>query len=80
MIRYTADLGKCFCGAKLFTCHTHVYMKVSLCGIPSCCDDAANRAMIQVVSTIILVSGDTCRASSLLYCFLAYFSYCQGLG
>jgi hypothetical protein len=35
--------------------------------------------MIRVVATVILVSGDACRASSLLYCFLAYFSYCEGL-
>jgi hypothetical protein len=46
-------------------------------GIPSCGDDAVNRTMIQVVATVILVSGDACRASSLLYCFLAYFSYCE---
>jgi hypothetical protein len=49
-------------------------------GIPSCGDDAVNRTMIRVVATVILVSGDVCRASSLLYYFLAYFSYCQGLG
>jgi hypothetical protein len=29
--------------------------------------------MIRVVVTVILVSGDACRASNLLYCFLAYF-------
>jgi hypothetical protein len=46
-------------------------------GIPSCGDDAVNRAMIRVVATVILVSGDTCKASSLLYYFLAYFSYCE---
>jgi hypothetical protein len=46
-------------------------------GILSCGDDAVNRTMIRVVATIILVSGDACRASSLLYCFLAYFSYCE---
>jgi hypothetical protein len=42
-------------------------------GIPSCGDNAVNRTMIRVVVTAILVSGDACRASSLLYCFLAYF-------
>jgi hypothetical protein len=42
-------------------------------GIPSCGDDVVNRTMIRVVATVILVSGDTYRASSLLYCFLAYF-------
>jgi hypothetical protein len=80
MIGYTTDLGKCLRDAKLFTCHTNVYMKVSLCEISSCSDDAVNRTMIRVVATVILVSGDACRASSLLYCFLAYFSYYQGLG
>jgi hypothetical protein len=49
-------------------------------GILSCGDDAINRTMIRVVATIILVSGDACRASSLLYFFLAYFSHCEGLG
>jgi hypothetical protein len=49
-------------------------------GIPSYGDDAVNRTMIRVVATVILVSGDACRASSLLYCFLAYFSYYEGLG
>jgi hypothetical protein len=24
MVGYTADLGKCLCDAKLFTCFTHV--------------------------------------------------------
>jgi hypothetical protein len=42
-------------------------------GIPSHGDDAVNRTMIRVVATVILVSGDACRASILLYCFLAYF-------
>jgi hypothetical protein len=32
MIRYTADLGKCLYDAELFTCHTHVCMKVSYVG------------------------------------------------
>jgi hypothetical protein len=45
-------------------------------GIPSCGDDAVNRTMIRVVATVILVSGDACRVSSLLYYFLASFSYC----
>jgi hypothetical protein len=49
-------------------------------GIPSCGDDAVNRMMIRVVATVILVSEDACRASSLLYCFLAYFSYYESLG
>jgi hypothetical protein len=80
MVGYTTDLGKCLCDAKLFTCHTHVYMKVSLWEIPSCGDDAINRTMIRVVATVILVSGDACRASSLLYCFRVYFLYYQGLG
>jgi hypothetical protein len=42
-------------------------------GIPSCGDDTVNRTMIRVVATIILVSRDACRESSLLYCFLAFF-------
>jgi hypothetical protein len=46
-------------------------------GILSCGDDAVNRTMIRVVSTVIPVYGDACRASSLLYYFLAYFSYCE---
>jgi hypothetical protein len=53
-----------------YTC----YMKVSfVLGIPSCGDDAVNRAMIRVVATVILVSGDACKASSLLYYFLHIF-------
>jgi hypothetical protein len=48
-------------------------------GISSCGDDAVNRAIIRVVATVILVSGDACRASSLPYYFLAYFSYYEGL-
>jgi hypothetical protein len=39
--------------------------------ILSCGDDVVNRTIIQVVATIILVSGDACRVSSLLYCFHA---------
>jgi hypothetical protein len=81
MVEYTTDLGKCLCDAGLFTCHTHVYMKVSFVwGISSCGDDAVNRTMVRVVATIVRVSGDACRANSLLYCFRAYFSYCRGLG
>jgi hypothetical protein len=54
----------------VYTCH----MKVSFVwGIPSCGDDVVNRTMIRVVATVILVSGDACRASSLLYYFHAYF-------
>jgi hypothetical protein len=49
-------------------------------GILSCGDDVINKTMIRVVATIILISRDVCRVSSLLYCFLAYFSYYQGLG
>jgi hypothetical protein len=49
-------------------------------GIPSCGDNAVNRTMIRVVATVILVSGDACRVSSLLYCFIVYFSYYEGLG
>jgi hypothetical protein len=72
MIGYTADLGKCLFDAELFTCYTHVYMKVSyVWEIPSCGDDAVNRTMVRVVATVICVSGDACRASSLLYCFHA---------
>jgi hypothetical protein len=80
MIGYTADLGKCLRDAEslhVYTC----YVKVSLMwGIPSGGDDAVNRMRIRVVATVVLVSGDACRASSLLYCFRAYYSYCQGLG
>jgi hypothetical protein len=57
-----------------------LYKGIQCGGIPSCGDDAVNRMMIQVVATVILVSGDACIVSSLLYCFLAYFSYCEGLG
>jgi hypothetical protein len=72
MIRYTADLGKCLYDTELFTCYTHIYMKVShVWVIPSCGDDAVNRMMVQIVATIIHVSRDTCRASILLYCFHA---------
>jgi hypothetical protein len=42
-------------------------------GIPSCGDDVVNRTIIRVVATVILVSRDACRASSLVYCFHAYF-------
>jgi hypothetical protein len=57
------------------------YMKVSFVwGIPSCGDDVVNRMMVRVVATVVLISGDACRTSSLFYCFRAYFSYCQGLG
>jgi hypothetical protein len=42
-------------------------------GILSCSDDAVNRMMIRVVATVILVSEDACRVSSLLYCFHAFF-------
>jgi hypothetical protein len=81
MIGYTADLEKCLYDAGLFTCHTRVCMKVSnVWEIPSCGDDAINRTMVRVVATVVRVSGDACRASRLLYCFRAQFSYCQGLG
>jgi hypothetical protein len=29
MIGYTADLGKCLFDAGIFTCYTHVYIKMS---------------------------------------------------
>ena len=81
MIGYTADLGKCLYDAGLFTCHTRVCMKVSnVWGILSYGDDAIDRTMVRVVATIVRISRDACRASRLLYCFRAYFSYCQGLG
>ena len=81
MIGYTADLGKCLYDAELFTCHTRVCMKVSnVWGIPSCGDDVVDRTMVWIVATVVRVSRDACRASRLLYCFRAYFSYCQGLG
>jgi hypothetical protein len=58
MIGYTADLGKCLYDAELFTCYTHVYMKVSYVWvISSCGDDAINRTMVRVVATIVCVSG-----------------------
>jgi hypothetical protein len=72
MIGYTTDLGKCLYDARLFTCHTHVFMKVSnVWKIPSCGDDVVNRTMVRVVATIVRVSRDACRASRLLYCFRA---------
>jgi hypothetical protein len=81
MIEYTADLGKCLYDARLFTCHTRVYMKVSyVWEIASYDDDVVNRTMVQVVATVVRVSRDACRASRLLYCFHAYFSYCEVLG
>jgi hypothetical protein len=80
MIGYTADLRKCLYGAELWTCYTHVYMKVSnVWEIPSCGDDAVNMTMVRVVATIVRVSGDACRAGRLLYYFHAYYSYCEGL-
>jgi hypothetical protein len=72
IIGYTADLGKCLYDAKLWTCYMHVYMKVSnVWVIPFCGDDAINRTMVQVVATIVRVSGDECIASRLLYHFHA---------
>jgi hypothetical protein len=74
MVGHTADLGKCLCDAELITCFTHVICRNPLYwGFPSCGDNAVNRAMIRVVATVVLVSGNMCEASSLLYCFLAYF-------
>jgi hypothetical protein len=32
MIGYTADLGKCFCDAELFTCLHMLYEGILLCG------------------------------------------------
>jgi hypothetical protein len=81
MIGYTADLGKCLYDARLFTCHMRVGMKVSnVWESPSCGDDAVDRMMVRVVGIVVRVSRDACRVSRLLYCFYAYFSYCQGLG
>jgi hypothetical protein len=81
MVGYTADLGKCLYDVGLFTCHTHVYMKVSnVWEILSYGDDVVNRTMVRVVATVVCVSRDACRASRLLSCFCAQFSYCQGLG
>jgi hypothetical protein len=72
MIGCTADLGECLYDAELFTCYTHVYMKVSYVWvISSCGDDAINRAMVRVVATVVRVSRDACRASKLLHCFYA---------
>jgi hypothetical protein len=74
MVGYTADLGECLCDSEVLTCHAHVCIRVSnWWGIPSCSDDAVNRMTNRVVVTVILVSGDACRASNLLYCFLACF-------
>jgi hypothetical protein len=72
MIRYITDIGKCLYDAELWTCYMHVYMKVSnVWEIPSCGDDVVNRKMVRVVATVIHVSGDTYRASRLLYRFPA---------
>jgi hypothetical protein len=80
MIGNTADLGKCLYDAKLWKCFTHVYMKVSnVWEIPSCGDDVVNKTMVWVVATVVHVSANACRASRLLYCFHAYYSYCEGL-
>jgi hypothetical protein len=57
-----------------------LYEGILVWEIPSCGDDTINRMMIRVVAIVILVSGDACRANSLLYCFRAYFSYYLGLG
>jgi hypothetical protein len=72
MIGYTADLGKCLYDAELWTCYTHVYMKVSYVWvILSCGDDVINRMIVRVVATVVRVSEDACRASRLLYRFRA---------
>jgi hypothetical protein len=72
MIGYTADLGKCLYDAELWTCYTHVYMKVSyVWEILSCGDDVVNTTIVRVVATVVRVSGDACRASRLLYRFHA---------
>jgi hypothetical protein len=58
MIRCTADLGRVIVDAEVSTCHTHVYTKVSpVWVVPSCDDDAVIRTMVQVVTTVIRVSG-----------------------
>jgi hypothetical protein len=70
MIGCTADLRVCLYDAELFTCYTHIYMKVShVWVIPPCGDDAINRTMVRVIATVVRASGDACRASRLLYCF-----------
>jgi hypothetical protein len=72
MIRCTTDLGECLYDAELFTCYTHVYMKVSYVWvILSCGDDAVNRMTVRVVATVIRVSRNACRVSRLLYRFHA---------
>jgi hypothetical protein len=79
MIGCIANLGKCLYDAELWTCYAHVYMKVcNVWEIPSWGDDAVNRITVRVVATIVCVSRDVCRASRLLYCFYAYYSYCEG--
>jgi hypothetical protein len=80
MIGYTTDLGKCLYDTELFICIRMSYEGILVWGIPSCGDDAVNRTMVRVVATIVLVSEDACRASSLLYFFRACYSYRQGLG
>jgi hypothetical protein len=71
MIGCTTNLEECLYDAELFTCYTHVYMKVShVWVIPSGDDDAVNRTMVRVVATIVRVFGDACRASRLLTAFM----------
>jgi hypothetical protein len=68
VIGNTADLGKCLYDAELWTCYTHVYMKVSnVWEILSCGDDAVNRTMVWVVATVVRVSGEI---TLLLSCIL----------
>jgi hypothetical protein len=63
MIGCTANLGKCLYDAGLFACHTRVYMKVSYVWVVSSRgDDAVNRTMVRVVTTVVRVSRDACRA------------------
>jgi hypothetical protein len=72
IIGYTTDLGKCLYDAELWTCYTHVYIKVSnVWEIISCSDDVVNRTIVRVVTIVVRVSEDACRMSRLLYRFHA---------
>ena len=63
MIGYTTDLGRVIIDAGVSTCYTHVYTKVShVWVVPSSGDDVVNRTMVRIVTTVVRVSGDACRA------------------
>jgi hypothetical protein len=63
MIGNTADLGRVLIDAGVFTCYTHVYTKVShVWVVLSCGDDAVIRTMVRVVTIVVHVSRDACRA------------------